>query len=139
MEYVDPKVLVREQRIRKLIEILRRPKVRSHLAMSIWYDTSLWCDTVACALGWACQEPEFNAQGLRLESFPNPGTSVVVPTYTGPDGTIAKNYSAGAKFFHITEQQSLDIFSSVSYPTRATSEDVIEKLKKLLRDDQSGG
>jgi hypothetical protein len=66
------------------------------------------CGTVACAAGWACTLPDFNAVGF---DFPVFGYK---PTYRTP----SKLYSgdeALCKFFGLTLEQSGDIFYPGAY------------------------
>ncbi len=63
------------------------------------------CGTVACALGWACLAPEFQALGLRLGN----GFGSTAPEFAGLQG-----FTAGAAFFGISWGEAAGLFSPVS-------------------------
>lgn len=70
------------------------------------------CDTFACALGLACLDPVFQAQGLRFTVSPrgNGQSAWMIPTF-GTDDTFA----AGAAFFDIDIDDSEYLFDPSCY------------------------
>ena len=136
------------QRLHRLIQIMEKVRDEKRpLYMGAWvmrqYDD--WgglrpipslatppeeCGTASCALGWAARDHEFIKEGLSL--------SGVAPHYIGPYHDYY-GYTAGAKFFGITMDQSLHLFSPDAYgveisPSDITPDMVIEHIREVMRD-----
>lgn len=102
-----------------------------------------FCGTVACAVGHACLDPRFNAQGLWLTStvpLPNytmdaAGTLCPEPVYLAGDG--GHEYLAWAaveQFFDLGYEEAAWLFRGGHYPTglETTAQDVIDRLRDQL-------
>jgi hypothetical protein len=61
------------------------------------------CGTTACAVGWACDYPPFQAQGLSYEDRS--------PVFKSHDGEYAENWNAVSTFFGLSYSESVFIFS----------------------------
>ena len=112
------------QRLHHLIAILESVPEES-------FDLSLWrrespCGTIACAVGWACADPLFNAQELTYRG----GLPVYTDAYTG--------WEAVEAFFGLTRELAHWLFD-VSYyesvlPTRSN---VIKRVMEAVLKDHS--
>lgn len=124
--------LERTYRLNKLIEILRRPEVKTHLDMHVWREEQEDCGTVCCALGWAALEPEFVDQGLTLKQSRD---NFYYPVYN----KVIVGSFAGECFFHISYRQSQHIFIPNSYAREEpiTTEDVIKHIEEVLDEYRS--
>ena len=104
----------------KLLEAKLRTVSQDQFDMNTWCGSAahpwegkedLSCGTVACALGHATTIPEFKALGLRLViDDANSGMGFIKYGYL-------TSYLAAAKLFDITVDQSMHLFSGVSYRT----------------------
>lgn len=91
------------------------------------------CGTVACAVGWACLDPWFNSQGLKLDLPPNCVGSE--PTYYCPNEDWEYfGFSAVAAFFDIHAFIAEELFLPIHYPEtdRVKPSQVIEKIKEFM-------
>lgn len=71
------------------------------------------CDTFACALGLACLDPSFQAEGLRFTLEDSESTdSRMTPWFNGET-----HFEAGAEFFGITDADSTYLFDPECYET----------------------
>lgn len=94
------------------------------------FDMTVWagpnphsCGFAACALGHACLDPRFNAQGLALEHFG-------APIFNG-----APNINAATNFFEIDYPTARYLFIPDTYPRVAPTimpADVIARIDILL-------
>lgn len=66
------------------------------------------CGTTACAIGWACTLPAFNAAGLRLDG--------VNPSYLDQDGFERRGWAAADRVFGISRWETSHLFESSTYP-----------------------
>lgn len=100
------------------------------------------CGTAACAFGWACSIPEFQAAGLKLISWGGRGEAMYyVVQLTTPCMTYT-DYRAAAKFFDLTWDEAAWIFNPVAYRPEAADEEwetgsvtpaqVVERIESLL-------
>lgn len=94
------------------------------------FDLGIWkCGTTACAVGWACADPAFIAQGLR--HFPGVG-----PTYDKPGREPNEFYThwrAVEEFFGLSDVQAFRLFSSHSYAAdRPVPQDVADRIAALI-------
>jgi len=92
------------------------------------------CRTVACALGMASMDPEFNKQGLYyLQSKNSILERFILPRYGHLSGL-----EAGAAFFGISRQQAEYLFLSRNYPEDETcigpemARKVASRIRKLV-------
>lgn len=122
------------ERLEHLITVIRRvPDEQFDLSLWMSSDYNIQeqkaldpeCKTVGCALGWACLDPEFKAQGLHLNKFNE-------PTF-GRD----TSFSAGEVFFDIGYIASSFLFSPTQYPGHEysrdiTKQDVISHIEHVL-------
>lgn len=91
------------------------------------------CGTVACAIGWACLDPWFNSQGLKLDDSPTLRTSE--PIYYCPvDEFKYHSFSAVGMFFDIARDKAEELFLHSKYPEtdRVKPSQVIEKIKEFM-------
>lgn len=127
-------------RLKHLAHILDKAheqKLVDHFYLGHWYDgmdytdpgstnnfTGKHCGTSACALGLACLDPEFKAQGLHLDYEWDP--------------SYEDNYSygAGAEFFGISQEDSYYLFDPDQYEglhaIRITPAMVAERVRELI-------
>lgn len=83
-----------------------------------------FCGTSACAVGYACLDERFNAQGLVLGRFND-------PCYR-----TSACWDAVERFFEIDGVASIHLFSEGTYPNHGstTLPEVIERLEAFIRD-----
>lgn len=82
------------------------------------------CNTVCCAIGWACFDEEFQAQGLKYGVI---GSSII-PVYNDMD-----SWDAVCDFFEIEHFDALRLFSANEYPIdKRTKEDVIYRINAFI-------
>lgn len=102
-------------------------KLASHLeslprkvfSIEVWHQTKS-CGTVACAAGHACMMPEFRRAGFRL-------TEDGWPIYRGEE-----HFHACSKFFGITVDESLELFSPNYYKNSPTPKQVAKRIRTLV-------
>ena len=84
------------------------------------------CNTVACAAGWACLDPEFNLQGLFIKY------TYVTNNYT-PVYLDFIGFKALSIFFDINDVQTGYIFNPYEYTTVfPTTCDVIDRITEVI-------
>lgn len=114
------------------------------------FNMQLWtCDTAACALGVACQIPEFKSAGLVAsivdeedDEWDENGNRVfhAIPEFDGDAG-----FSAGARFFGISHHAASYLFDPATYADHEfwfdepappiTPERVADRIDELLAND----
>jgi hypothetical protein len=83
------------------------------------------CGSVACAVGWACTIPEFQAEGLHMHNS--------TPIYAAEDGNAYQSWHAARIFFGLDYDESQQLFSGSYYPGgNAPPADVIKRIEDLL-------
>jgi hypothetical protein len=87
------------------------------------FDVVMDCGTVACAVGWATSDREFNAQGFYYGLY---------PYYTDETDKTYYNWNAVEKFFEIEPITAQQLFSEESYIFFAKPIHVIERMEALL-------
>jgi len=70
------------------------------------------CGTAACAVGLACFNEDFNAEGLGFKNH-WAGNGQIVPTFNGSNG-----WSAVSEFFGITKEAAAHLFHQNHYESR---------------------
>lgn len=114
------------------------------------FDIEIWhreneCGTVACAAGWACTIPEFNAAGLRLMSeaaglkhvLGSEDSEYSYPVFDPQDGTEIDSHEQALKEFFAISYDLVDaIFFSGGYlhNRAATPQAVANKIYSILED-----
>jgi len=93
-----------------------------------WWQQSGDCGTIACMLGWACEVPEFQAAGLRMEHYPGYGDAF--PTLDQKFG-----YEAGAAFFGLDYADSAMLFCGRGCRFSTENDDRTDKQVALDRLD----
>jgi hypothetical protein len=105
------------ERLKHLINILREVSPE-HFDLWSWD-----CGSAACAVGWACRDPQMQAEGLRM--FNN------IPSYR-----FFSAWPAVEEFFDLTGYQAEQLFLASRYmQVRPTPQDVIARIEKLLEED----
>lgn len=105
------------------------------------FDMNLWtCETAACALGTACQIPEFQAAGLGLElcnaddddETDENGNRLFhgFPVFAGLSG-----FRAGSSFFGISYSAAMYLFDPDYYKGKVKPTDVALRIDYLLAHD----
>lgn len=107
-----------------------------HLDMREWK-----CGTVACAVGHACADPQFNAEGLVLQLGDTIYTSdgsytPLYPALVGPEADAyfepQQGFDAVTAFFGLTLSQATKLFLAGSYDTPPHPMDVIARINDLI-------
>ena len=121
------------ERLKRLADFLRNEVPPERFDISTWVGTSakpwlgkedLSCGTVACAMGWATQVPEFRAAGLRL--IPSCKSDEGIPVY-------GDSKFPAITFFGLTRAQEDSIFFPSSYDTfKVTPIMVAERIESLI-------
>ena len=146
------------ERLQHQIDILRSvAAAEKQFDMSQWLDVSSHgCGSSACAFGYACLDPAFQAQGLRLEfehRYPNEdiGEARRFTVASVADFNLVRNrlgrfdpvfgdynsFDAAAVFYGITVSAATFLFDPDTYtgPSRygaITPEDVIERINVVI-------
>ena len=99
------------------------------------FDMEIWeCGTAACAVGLACQIPEFNSLGLRLERT-SWGGLIMASEPVFADHT---NWDAVRVFFGITLKEAFWLFSEEQYPDDdTTAQEVAARIRTLLAEKRT--
>ncbi|RQR63872.1 hypothetical protein [Burkholderia sp. Bp8998] len=94
------------------------------------------CGTTACAVGWACTTPEFQAQGLSYKWDEVCYSSALSPTFDGKE-----SWEAVCAFFEIDRPTADYLFSHHEYEVgRATPpSDVVERIEAVIRGEGTHG
>lgn len=79
------------------------------------------CGTVCCAVGWACLDPKFNAEGLTWDDWKD-----------SPEFGSDTSWDAVELFFGIRYAVAETMFSDESYAVDATPQDVIERIREVI-------
>lgn len=83
------------------------------------------CGSAACAVGWACAMPEFQAEGLHMHNC--------TPIYVLEDGSHYQHWYAARFFFGLNFDESQRLFSGSYYPGgEAKPSEVAERIETLL-------
>ena len=92
--------------------------------------TTLQCGTTACAVGWACSLPEFQAQGLAwgTDSLSYTG----YPVYKFSEGGDAEGWEAVEEFFDISYSTAEHLFASDEYEDNATAVQVADRIEEVI-------
>jgi hypothetical protein len=88
------------------------------------FNLSHWkCGTTACAVGWACTIPEFQAEGLHL-------------TDNDPVFGDFASWPAVRMFFELDKQDANHLFFVWDYPNRnrTTPAEVATRIRELVLD-----
>lgn len=149
-------------RLQHLITVLKQIEAeRKPFYMDLWFGITShddWCETAACAGGYAALDPQFQAQGLGIEVFLQheakmPRTIqvnsmaeiqphlkdgwscyVALPSF---EGKIA--FEAVERFFDLTPAEATYIFAVITYRKlnhRTRPHHVIEHIQELLTKTQ---
>ena len=93
--------------------------------------TTLQCGTTACAVGWACSMPEFQAQGLTwgTDGISPAGYPVYAPTETKE---CSASWEAVEEFFDISYNTAEHLFASDKYAENATAVQVADRIEEVI-------
>lgn len=111
------------ERLQHLITILEKVQP-DMLKMGGWFARLTPCGTAACAVGHACLDPDFQAQGLS-------------PFFGGPKYAGDMGWDAVEGFFDLGPLGAEHLFDEDSYSRRipVTPADVIERIREMLAGD----
>ena len=145
------------ERLQHQIDILRGVADTAKLFdMGQWLDVNTHgCGMAACAFGYACLDPAFQAEGLRLEFAPRDrpvdGERIItianvtdfkkirrIPGCFDPVFGGYSSFEAAAEFYDITLNAALYLFDPDTYDIREsniTPEDVIERVNMVIERD----
>ena len=126
-----------KERLLRLADVILPKVPKANFDMSYWE-----CGTTACAIGWACQDPVFNAEGFKFtEGY---GDAWKVPVFQAEPDTF-KRWFAIQRFFDLNLVDAEYLFSGTKYrgegysgihdiPSKAVSKRIHELIK---RDDRT--
>lgn len=112
------------ERLTKLAEFLEGVPPE-HFDMRIW-GTDAECGTSGCAIGWACQVPEFKDAGLALVQTARP-SRMFAPAIIGVTDISDPYFSASdviEDFFGLDSDTQQEFVEKTFYYTGADDEDV---------------
>ncbi|MCY1358659.1 hypothetical protein D9M69_452010 [compost metagenome] len=92
------------ERLERLCGLLKRVKPEG-FDLSGWGWSTATCGTVACAVGWATQDPWFRREGLRSEA------GYFYPIFEGE-----ADWDAVELFFELSSEEAEHLFSADRYP-----------------------
>ena len=138
----------REFRLNRLIYVLQNvPKRR--------FDLDSWsCGTTACACGWAAVDPVLMKEGFRLEAnwyddkadkdrSKKVKTQEEIIELNDREGAFnlriepaykgETDWDAAEKFFKLTAEEAIWLFSPWKYQRTTRTSDVIKRIKKILK------
>lgn len=113
-------------RLTRLAALLDRVQAEGRGFDMAWWKHRGDCGTVACAVGWAASDPEFQAEGLRLVGDEDDS----IPQFCGWTG-----FEAAALFFECGMHNAEGVFSPGGYEKpyeEITPADVAARVRKLL-------
>ena len=95
------------------------------------------CGAVACAMGHAALDPEFNKQGLTLSEEED--GEYGEPEYRlDADSWAYSGWEAATEFFDIKGSQSRWLFDNDNYPhTNVTPLDVAKRITEMLKENDN--
>lgn len=103
------------KRLQQVVRVLENLPRTARVDMWIWANE---CGTVACAAGWAGQDPWFRRRGFKLDKVRER------VTYFGHYGFVAIE-----EFFDLTEEESGHLFAEDAHNRR----DVIRRFRRFIR------
>lgn len=146
-----------KERLLKLAEFLEtNPQIEGHFDLAVWRkainldpaknlvtDEQLHsCGTSACAVGWACSMPEFQAKGLGFGTRHGEyGSYDNEPTFTPEGSEQLSGWEAVETFFGLdgysnkqsrTGDQSAMLFMSGFYPPSVGPTEVAERIRLFV-------
>jgi hypothetical protein len=125
-------------RMNHLASILGRVKT-DEFSLALWK-----CETTACAIGHAAQDPVFNDQGFYLKMAGSYAPAflardVELAGWNGIRGDVEHlGWGAVCAFFEITEVQMRHLFAFSHYPENASAQDVIARINELIASEMCG-
>ena len=104
--------------------------------LAYWGDQSSPCGTVACACGWACLLPEFQAEGLKVNIYTEDEKRYATGTFAPVYGSN-RGVEAMMEFFDISSDDFDDLFLDDSYPEydrggKTPPSDVAERIRHFV-------
>lgn len=124
------------QRLQHLITVLEAVPV-DHFDLTNWK-----CGTSACAVGWACQSPAFNAEGFTLKLSGSGHSGEPVLTLPDSQQDSPTGFDAVEIFFGLTGDQAYRLFMPDGYYDAGIDDpkpaDVIDRIRKLLGERAPG-
>lgn len=122
------------KRLKTLADHLRTVN-RRHFHLDNWK-----CGTTACAVGHACDIPEFREAGLRLASR-EAGLRLarcdelcsLIPVYGDNEEEIEDfGWGAVGRFFDLNDKQSAYLFDGYQYEDNARPADVADRIDQFI-------
>lgn len=114
-----------KERLEQMVTMLRTvPKERFNIA---FWD----CGTAACAVGHACLNPVFQAQGLTIAET---GFGDFVPHVKDGGGHIRRSWDAVNTFFGINDETSTHLFCGHAYQSATADADDVEVTPDMVAD-----
>lgn len=118
------------ERLTKLAELMDRIKPTSKKKFDLQYwKKKTDCGTSACAVGWACSDPWFKEQGLKLKTdvWSRKETETAWDVYYDD----WRHFAAVARFFDIREYEAEHLFMpGVEYSKPA---DVASRVREFIK------
>ncbi len=108
------------------------------IRMDFWFDE---CGTVACAGGWACRIPEFQAAGLRTSYDPSRADDIYscpTPVFSDEDGEW-DGYEALGAFFGLWNPYWLFDPDEYRHEHPVTGTVVANRIRSLLAEAERDG
>ncbi len=130
------------ERLNQLVRVLREVRDENRFFnLNVWarkncnttVETDLpegVCKTVACAIGWAAQDPWFRRRGFCLVNKNSLGDWYPRFKFRGETKT---SWSAINAFFDTTTYTSDKLFSGREYPSDYTIETVIDRVETYIK------
>jgi hypothetical protein len=87
--------------------------------LGVWFRQND-CGTVGCAVGWACQVPELQEEGLHLKNS--------IPIYQDRYA-----WEAVLRFFNLNEDEAAYLFMPLSYDHRRFPKDVADRIRNFIK------
>lgn len=123
-----------KERLQTLADFLKTPLPQEKFDIESWRSglnttdrglRAVSCNTVACAVGWACAIPEFKALGLKYKQGPWTGR----PNFKGNDG-----WDAVTNFFDLRYSDCFYLFDADSYPNayETTALEVVTRIEEFI-------
>lgn len=94
------------------------------------------CGTVACLAGHATRCPEFYRQGLRVDDGYQP--CYYDPVQDPEADEMSYGFYALEKFFGLTHDQVMMVFSASGYRSDPTPAQVADRVKELIETHEAG-
>lgn len=111
-----------KQKLSKLAQFLDKKVPADRFNLVEWWIHTPGCGTVGCAVGWACQIPEFKKEGLKLLNNCSPCYNSLT------------SWSGVASFFNLNMEEATYLFLGSAYLyNKQKKTHVIKRIREFVK------